>query len=776
MLPPRTTKIVTMGLQPLPRPAQLDVPLGAQPQTAMFPPAGSIPESWTRDPAIARHRMKFGVITRGYSLFGLRKDKLVSEQAVGRDWSPQYPASVRFEDSPPWGDAKLAMLPAFAGLGDEVLDRSAIQALSSLPFAFANARVNDFSASARHAVSTLVNRDYNPVRFLWRLAAMFLGCALAEEAGGELEVSTIAGARDPRFISGTPELNVMLIEAAVAREQTVFVDAAHEDVRPTKQLEVLLAATAKSVVWRDRTGRPLPTVLGLWPEIPNCVLNVYGTQWAPVEPGSISSTVVWEATTMFVRQHGLQTLWDEIFAAVAVHALRPEGDGAWVGHKVAAIRLPRSELSPDGLGPLSQPMRSWIYATTPLHYPDLASVLWDATSRYAAISVAVNYVAAESGADILLLDKTPSRQHAVLEMLTQPFLHYVPLNYVAEKVMRDLGWESGMGRILLTMRGLDRYVSGRSRASKLLQHRMAPGVVQWEEVLPFAQAIPASAAIFPALYPVQPSMTYPVGVWSTASVVKGRIGTSDALYSVMEVPGNSAGYAKIHPHAAAAIYQDYTPMRNYRASYSDHQFLTQAVADEASYVPVFKSINSSTVVNTYLRGQRNQDVTWYYTEETSSTFIGSLIDFDDPDVDAEELASVMAQPVPAHPAGVSHEQDQAPEVVVEPAPHGGAHDPPPSPVGSTERLVLPPTSGVARPDQRITTLINRYRGMLKPNATPTDALAQLEAGFQWWHGLPAPGRQHYKAAGRVWRGPWLRCHQSSKLRACALNIGRRACS
>jgi hypothetical protein len=737
-------------------PKTLNISLETPRSGRIYPAASELPDCWKRPAEIANHRFKLGVMNRGYTLHGVRNDKVAAEVAIGRDWAANYPGTMRFEVGLPWGDAKLALLPAFAGLGDEVLDRTAISALSSMPYAFANARATDFSVSARHAVRQLSHRNFNPVRLLWRLAAMWLGATIAEEQGGDLEVTALKHAREPRWIIGTNDLNVMLVEAASGHEQTLFVDIGQEEGRPTKLLEVLLTATAGQVAWRDRTGRPLPSLLSHWPDINNCVLNVYGGVQVPIEPGSMSAITIWEAAATYVQQHGIQDIWSEVLSGVAVHALRPAGDSVWVGHVEAATHLPRSELSADGLGPLSQPMRAWVYASRAISYPDTAVLLWEGTARYAAYSVALSMAAAEMGAETLAFDKTPARQQALLELQGLPQLNYVPLNHVANNILSSLGWSEAFGRIFLTTYGKTRSCTGRNRASRMLTYLLSEHTVQWEEVLPYLSHLPNTAAIYPTLFPVSADITYPIKRWLTCSVISGRSGTADAFYSVAAVAGNQLGYARVAQSGVAAEYVSYTMLQNYRGAGRDHQFYIHNVGDDVQYIPVFQSLTASAVLSTHLRSVHDKDIRWYFTEDRSTTFMGVLAEFGYPATPrSRHVTDPITEMLMGGEGGADHARTTpgvaqipaqtavAPDLTAsgeQPAGVGRrADDPSPDLSG---REPLPQTSGVSRADLRIETQADKLQELLG-GQDPYGLIAQVRGCHSVRQGGPHASKPPY---------------------------------
>jgi hypothetical protein len=270
--------------------------------------------------------VQYGDREQGFSLMCTRKGRLEQTVAVGRDWEPNYPGNFHVVEGKPWGSVKFSLMPAFAGLADEVLDKTTMAALSGLPHIASGGRASDFTVAARHGLRELIGRDFNATRFLVRLAVMWVGAMLAEQQRDELVAANASGMREPVYVNTMPEINTMIVEATQARTNVVFADLGHEYVAASKIVEVLMLAAADNHGFRRGSRGTLPSVLRLWPRIPNAQVHVYGMPAASINPGTMYAADIWNAAALYVRQNGLQEQWAEALEVVAVFALRPTGE------------------------------------------------------------------------------------------------------------------------------------------------------------------------------------------------------------------------------------------------------------------------------------------------------------------------------------------------------------------------------------------------------------------------------------------------------------------
>lgn len=177
---------------PIPTDMEMDIDWGEHNYDMVG--AGELPEQWDVPRQVARDKITNKLqLRRGYTLFKMRKNKMVDEIGVGRNWNTDYPMKVTCTEGFEWGNVKLALEPIFAGLADETLEKQSANALANLPFAFAGTSARDFTAYGRYAVRDLANRQFNPVRFMYRLCVLYFTAQIMEAKGQKFVIRGLNG-------------------------------------------------------------------------------------------------------------------------------------------------------------------------------------------------------------------------------------------------------------------------------------------------------------------------------------------------------------------------------------------------------------------------------------------------------------------------------------------------------------------------------------------------------------------------------------------------------
>jgi hypothetical protein len=308
------------------------------------------------------------------------------------------------------------------------------------------------------------------------------------------------------------------------------------------------------------------------------------------------------------------------------------------------VQLPLAEMSSSGIGPLSQPMRSWVYSSAAIVEPEWATLMWDATSRYMAASLALTTVTAATGVMSARFEVISRRRFAQIEWLNSYSYGATPLNVMAETTMASFGWVNGLGRILQSVRGLSTTAAAGGCQSTMLTYLLSPALCQWEEALPYVASVPYSAAIYSYLFEVRPKADLPVRSWVSCTSIDGRIGTSDAMYCVQRVEGSIMGYARLSKHSDGITYRRTAARQAYSGRLADHQFLDLPIDEGVLWRPVFQFPTTTAMLTAHLSGIRAMDNEWYIDEQKSATFMATLAEFIAPSDGAETTTSTGSPP------------------------------------------------------------------------------------------------------------------------------------
>jgi hypothetical protein len=588
---------------------------------------GEVPESWKQPYSICSARWHKGRLRRGFSLVEIRKNRVKSIEQVGRKWTPYFQGEFRVDRGAEWGSKFLKLEPVFAGLGSETLERTALNALSALPYAFAGARASDFSEDARHAVHGLTRRPYNAVRLLTRLAVMWIGATLCEQESRRLTLAGYGTAPAVRYIRSCGDMSIGLTDAIDARAQTLYVEMGRIGRDPVI-LSVLFAAMVREPHWRTvMSTEDVPSILKLWPDIPHPQLSVYGRDEAIIHAESLSATSIWMAIEVVVQQMALRDLWNEVLHSVAALALRPEGDTIFCGHQAVKMSLPESSMGPAALGPVMENARHWEDEALPVVQPTIPELMWTSSARYAMWALAYRDLCAACGGNEGHVFTPDSGQAKRIEWTLNAGTTVVAGNKICEKIAEDYGWESLLGRILRTVCGLTK--SSMLAAPKMYANTalVNPGALQWEEVLPYVERLPEGSAALSLIYPAK-AHTMPIaGQWTAPLNVVNRHGLSDAMYTMGKMKDCKLGYAVFWQSVQKFRVLATRPVLSYRGAMADAQFFASRDEDGMFIEPVFKFHNHKDAICAYHESIYNYESDWYLEHEVDQSFDGLLSHF-----------------------------------------------------------------------------------------------------------------------------------------------------
>lgn len=594
-------------------------------------PIGNVPESWMQPYSVCSHRWSGGILRRGFSIVEIRKNKLKQSLPIGRVWNSIYTGRFDVHRGAAWGSRLLKLEPVFAGLGEESLEKGALNALAALPYAFAGSRASDFSDDARHAVHGLANRPYNAIRLLVRLAVMWLGASICEESNEHLKLVGFDAAPDVRYIRSSGDMSTGLSDAINANAQTLYVEMSKIGRDPSI-LEVYFAAMSKRPQWRTSSGaKEVPTLLGLWPQIPNPHLSIYGRDEAVLHVEEVHAATIWMAIEVFVQQMGLREEWNEILESVATFTLRPEGDTVLCGHEAIKIALPESSLGPAALGPLMDTTRHWEDNAHPVVQPTLPQLMWRASARYMMWSLGYRDLCAYCGGREGVVFPIDAAQAKRTEWTIHSGATVVPANTIVELLAEDYGWNNLLGRVLRTVCGLTKKKTRHTPpmyASTAVLHKYS---VQWEEVLPYTPRLPEGSAALSLVYPAKCNTIPPVNTWTAPLTVLHRHGLADALYTMATCGISEFGYAIYHASSQKYRIEETSIAVNYREVPADSQFF--ATREEGGIViePVFRATNALTAMEAFQTSAYNFESDWYVEHEIDESFEGLLKHFMDLD-------------------------------------------------------------------------------------------------------------------------------------------------
>jgi hypothetical protein len=614
-------KIHCAGMKLIPKPVSMRLLDGlVEIQEMPTDPIGEVPEDWDLEYPIAAVKLREGaVVDRRFSIFQIKEDKFLGKTEIGRRWIPNYDGKIHIRDGASWGSSQLKLQPAYAALGNALVDKPAIQAMQALGYAFARARSQDIVNEAKNAFRDLIRMNYNPVRLLVRMCSLWLAAKQVEASGGELGVAGVEAEPNIINIDGAGSIAMLAMEAINAAAQVLYVERAQIG-RDTNILETMLTCiTAKvTFITKNTDMEGLPTILQMWPEIPNPVLAIYGGTPTTLNYGWLQSGVIWAAIEYYANLMNVHELLKEVLESVLAMGWRPEGDTLLCGHKAVEILLPPSVLQPVAMGPLLMNARHWEEHAKPVLDEPFQVLAWRGCSRYLQWALLYRDICSElGGAESRLMGGQTAFLKRV-DMFVRGIGMLNQANIVAEQAATKLGWKNMLGNILRTVRGCTRSAfSGEVKTfcTTVIKHKFAP---QWEEALNCTQVLPEGSAALSLLYPVQMLTLVDLYTWIKPTMVINRYGVSDALYTLLNVGATNFGYVVRSAGSASSQLRKTKILTSYRGVARDAQFFQGKFPTGMYYEPVVKMNDATELMIAYSGSIQNAKSQWFISHDSAS--------------------------------------------------------------------------------------------------------------------------------------------------------------
>jgi hypothetical protein len=582
----------------------------------------AVPTSWAVEDRIANARFQYSELDRTFGLFNVVKNKTEMELEMGRIWSSKFRGQFEVRPGDRWGDVNIGLEPVFAGLTEEAFDRTAAAALQNLPYAFSGSRASDFSAKGRHAVRDLAMRPFNATRYLMRLAVLHCAAMLVESCGDELEATVDGNSSDIKWVGTTGVLNGVVIEAVRQGTQFIYYEAGEAMVEEVPHGFLLLTAAEKITCSCRNRNTPMPDILGLWPEIPNAQLLLYGSGGTPAANATITTGMTWGAIEQFVGQYGLYAEWNEIFTTVTTLSMRPRGSTIFCGLEKLSIAMPGARMEAAALGPLSAPVRMWDKERLPMNLPQPAAVFWEGTSRYMAWELGWQSVLYSEGISATVLGHLTNTHVKFITSLMTRGGNSNGFQNIVENYMGDMGWHNGLGRILRSA-----VPSAKNRMITphiLMQALVDPHTIQWEEALVHVEKIPPFAAIHSTLYPAYATELVAPRLWLSPTAVLNRLSTDDAIFTAFRDADLSVAL-EIQDVQQRSIQQLNAVVANtWRGEPKDGSFSAPTYVEGCSMGFVLRANNSRGVLRLMYENKRKAEGVWLC--DTTRLVDGFMVD------------------------------------------------------------------------------------------------------------------------------------------------------
>jgi len=550
--------------------------------------------SYTADEA--RQRFRAGKFDARDTLTGYDSDMQSRRSVeVGRSWTDRHAWMWGFHPSVAgWGASRVVLEPSFAGLVSPVIDSGTTSSWSSLLTMLGEGVTPANNALLGHLRASH-NSEVNPVRFVTRLAAMYVLARQLEECGDHLRVDTVV-LPDIRRLNVSADI-ARLLDDSRSGSGVVYFKSGIDTFADQQSLGILALAAAPRIKWLTPEAMTLER---FWPALPPMIVAVSGMAPGPIT-GIISSSQVWLTAVEWCAYYSTTELFKEAVEYLVTMAYSPHELNPIVLSTRVQCYLPMAQMQGYALGPLmarlAQPEVSEFIP------PDFAALVGECIHKARMLGLLHWYVlwmgilAAKEHVDF-------SAEDARIAWLWYRMGRHGSTGWGMIIGALDSYLEKGfgtgkVGRFLTgTLPGI--VVQTEGMASRSLVADMTPNdhykrlmkkrgkMLQWEEIIGTGLLVPEMSAIWGFLFPlyIEPA-SYERSMWGFPHVIKGNRTLAECCMSVATIAPGVEWKKLVSAQNGERIRMDWTPYEAYNGRVADYQFYPYANRNGVLYQPIF---------------------------------------------------------------------------------------------------------------------------------------------------------------------------------------------
>jgi len=423
----------------------------------------------------------------------------------GRVWNWKWSQSIGTADLlGDWGAGTTTLAPAFAGLASSVVDTGVTSSWASLLAHFGEGATPANSILTSH-VRNRHNAQVNPVRFVMRLAIMYMMASTLEIDGDSLAVQR-ATWPDVRDISLTAHVSRLLDDTRMG-SGCVYLNGSYDSLISQEELTVLYIACSTDPIWRLNGDHSLAH---FWPVMPQMILAYSQIQFVNIVPQA-SAAAIWRTAVLWCGRYSTVALFRECIHFVATIMMSPKANSPILLGERGMIHLPVARMEGYGLGPLIQPMSEAEHAD--YVEPSIPALLGETIPQAMFLglvhlhSLWHGVLTAVQFGDL----NVPDAQLA-FRRYTRSMNGSSHSKWLAAYITKYDGASGTLGRLLgnfLPALAVNRELGGKSRhrgaisASKFFSRIVrAEDNLQWEEVALTGLKMPLESTIWGYIYPM----------------------------------------------------------------------------------------------------------------------------------------------------------------------------------------------------------------------------------------------------------------------------------
>lgn len=307
------------------------------------------------------------------SLVGVYEGVRESVVEVGRDWKANLrDFKVNCVTHVAYGSSKVALVPAVAGMATKDMSAASITAWTQFNVLLGitgTAGPPDYAVM--NSMMRVHNTEANPVRFIHRLAALYLHLVWTERCYDKIQLNNRPNVEN---IGSTAAVTSLIARAQVGYQFIPW--SSRGGLDDADVLAVLLAAGSGRLQSTRFAGSRF---LKLWPFLgSDVVLLVDDIAMARALQNTrvvdLTSRQVWFAACRWITQYSDMKLWDEALTFVGAFCVSPSKGVVLTPGASATYGLPASNMGQYALGRFIEPLEEGSLATV-LGEPNHATMI-----------------------------------------------------------------------------------------------------------------------------------------------------------------------------------------------------------------------------------------------------------------------------------------------------------------------------------------------------------------------------------------------------------------
>lgn len=500
-----------------------------------------------------------------YELTQVFKGTVLRTMSVGRNWS-WLNGTICTRNGADWGMLQKALAPAFSGLSIAVPEQGSFSSWNSLQTQLGSQNVI-MPGALTGQVRALDKTDINAVRFIWRLAVLYLTAKKAEMGGRQAYLTR--NTAPPAHVVDSVQAFANAVDNAATGTNYVPYVVRSWNVLTDSTLRVLYTAASSGIKIDGKA--PI-----CWPEINNVVLLITGTQNMPTALTDLSSADIYRCAVAWCHEFADTGLFHEAIENIVALSTSPIKSTV-LGTKMLSIGLPMAKMQAYALAPIMLPQE----VSADFGEPKMSTILEQGVIRAGMLSLAFWNWAFYGIVWLGSRKFMPDGDQDALYMNITTVHQYPPLWNTLQHYIEAFGYKGKLGRIIASAAT----TVDRSRAARIWRNKQA-NWPQWEELAANAEKLPINAGLWSRLYPLMLDANYKLGSWATVGSVVGARTVAECMGSVAMAGTNY----KLRVHAADGSVATYPtgPSQNYNGEIADHSFFVTTDAYHRRYEPIFQ--------------------------------------------------------------------------------------------------------------------------------------------------------------------------------------------